>query len=136
MVNCPICFEEASNPHYTVPCINTFCFHCITAWGSETCPLCRETVVDVDYVLYQMSFNFWKLMCIYDGIKSWIFLQNSWNSLFQNTVHLLLLFLLACDSVWIYTDGTKCFQTYPPKTYFPIEKVVQRMRLSLYTGER
>ena len=44
MVNSPICFEEASNSHYTVPCRHTFWFYCISIWGSDTCPLCRETV--------------------------------------------------------------------------------------------
>ena len=61
-------------------------------------------VVDIGYALYQMPFNIWEIlvnlpMCISDGIKS-IFLQNSWYSLFQKTIHLFLLLLLASDSVW------------------------------------
>ena len=61
-------------------------------------------VVDIGYARYRMPFNIWDIlvnlpMCIYDGIKS-IFLQNSWYSLFQKTLHLLLLMLLSSDSVW------------------------------------
>ena len=61
-------------------------------------------VVDIGYALYQMPFNILVIlvnlpMCIYGGIKS-IFLQNSWYSLFQKTVHILLIMLLSSDSVW------------------------------------
>ena len=61
-------------------------------------------VVDIGYALYQMPFNIWVIllnlrMYIDDGIKS-IFLQNSWYTLFQKTVHLLLIMLLSPDSVW------------------------------------
>ena len=61
-------------------------------------------VVDIGYALYQMPFNIWVIllnlrMYIDDGIKS-ILIQNSWYTLFQKTVHLLLIMLLSSDLVW------------------------------------
>lgn len=47
---CPICFEQLSNPHFYVPCRHIFCYKCISAWESDTCPLCRENVASCQKV--------------------------------------------------------------------------------------
>ena len=73
--------------------------------------ICRFVVVllehkdvDIGSALHSTQTNvgniFFNLFIhIYEGIES-IFLQNSWFSLFQKTVHLSLLIVLLFDSVW------------------------------------
>lgn len=47
--SCPICFEEVTVPALTPCCRNLFCFQCIceVLWRGPICPLCRETIANV-----------------------------------------------------------------------------------------
>ena len=60
--------------------------------------------VDIGTALHSTTTNVWNIffnlfIYVYEGVES-IFLQNSLLSLFQKTVHLLLLIVLFFDCVW------------------------------------
>lgn len=58
---CPICFKPLKSIIRQLKCNHTFCFSCIQTWFqmSDTCPLCREKILDSQVV--------WPTQCIVCG---------------------------------------------------------------------
>jgi len=72
IAECPICKDDFTDPR-SLPCIHTFCLHCIARWGRDKrpgdamdCPVCNQTFVYPAGGIEQLQKNYYvnKLLCI------------------------------------------------------------------------